>query len=293
MNEEKTRMIFMIIASLLAFIWIILLFVRKKKYMEIIKGVRRKGKKHFFADLLMVGINIIDLLKLKGSSERSIKLKKVLADNYGDKYTDFYYLILRARQFTIGFSALPIVFIVVSVQTISCFFLIVIIIVGLLIYDLEREERIIHDERKEAMITEFPRVISKLTLLISAGMPLREGWRRVSLSGDGLLYKEMQATMDEMSNGVMEVQAYKNFGSRCDVKEIQKFSSMLIQNMQKGSRELSGYMRDLASDMWNIRKDIAKKKGDKAASLLLVPTTLIFIGILIMVIAPAMAQMSL
>ena len=158
---------------------------------------------------------------------------------------------------------------------------------------MEREERIIHDERKEAMITEFPRVISKLTLLISAGMPLREGWRRVSLSGDGLLYKEMQATMDEMSNGVMEVQAYKNFGSRCDVKEIQKFSSMLIQNMQKGSRELSGYMRDLASDMWNIRKDIAKKKGDKAASLLLVPTTLIFIGILIMVIAPAMAQMSL
>ena len=103
----------------------------------------------------------------------------------------------------------------------------------------------------------------------------------------------MKNTVSEIENGTMEIQAYKDFGNRCEVKEIQKFSSMLIQNMQKGSGELTEYMRELSLEMWTTRKDIAKKKGDRAASLLMLPISLIFIGILLMILAPAFMQMSI
>ena len=293
MNEEKTRMIFMIAASVLALVWTVLLFVHKTKYRDIIAAVKRSGRAHCFADLLLIGFNLIELFHLNGSSARSQRLKKIIADNHGDKYADYYYLVCRGRQLTIAFSALPVVCVVAAVQTEPILIYLTMFLAGLFIYSCERDEAKAHDERKDRMLEQFPRVISKLALLICSGMPLREGWRRVAEGGEGELYDEMKNTVSEIENGTMEIQAYKDFGNRCEVKEIQKFSSMLIQNMQKGSGELTEYMRELSLEMWTTRKDIAKKKGDRAASLLMLPISLIFIGILLMILAPAFMQMSI
>ena len=293
MNEEKTRMIFMIAASVLALIWAVLLFVNKNKYREIINAVNRSGRSHCFADLLLIGFNLIELLHLKGSSSGSQRLKKIISDNHGSKYADYYYLVCRGRQLTIAFSTLPIVCIVAAIQTEPILIYLTMFVAGILIYSCERDESKAHDERKENMLEQFPRVISKLALLICSGMPLRESWRRVAVSGEGELYEEMRNTVSEIENGTMELQAYKDFGNRCEVKEIQKFASMLIQNMQKGSGELTEYMRELSLEMWTSRKDAAKKKGDRAASLLMLPISMIFIGILLMILAPAFMQMGI
>ena len=293
MNEEKTRMIFMIAASVLALIWAVLLFVNKNKYREIINAVKRSGRSHCFADLLLIGFNLIELFHLKGSSSGSQRLKKIISDNHGSKYADYYYLVCRGRQLTIAFSTLPIVCIVAAIQTEPILIYLTLFVAAILIYSCERDESKAHDERKENMLEQFPRVISKLALLICSGMPLRESWRRVAVSGEGELYEEMRNTVSEIENGTMELQAYKDFGNRCEVKEIQKFASMLIQNMQKGSGELTEYMRELSLEMWTSRKDAAKKKGDRAASLLMLPISMIFIGILLMILAPAFMQMGI
>ena len=113
----------------------------------------------------------------------------------------------------------------------------------------------------------------------------------VSVTGDRALYQEMRNTSMEIENGVMETDAYRNFAERCNVKEIRKFASLVIQNLKKGNEELAYFLKDLSDEMWEVKKNEVKQKGEKANSRLLLPMMLIFIGILIMILVPVFQQM--
>ncbi len=294
MIEERFGLICMIAATVTAVLWVVLLLVRRKKYKAIVAAVGRKNIiKNISAPLLQIGFNVIDLFHIKRDCRIRKSLKKWIAANHGEKFVDFYFLTILATQIASVFTLIPILLVMLAIGTdklgIVLFVIVQSAFVLMPIY-LEYEK---FCEKKENLLSEFPQVVSKLTLLMCSGMPIRECWKRVSLSGNGVLYLEMQNTIEELNNGVTEIEAYKNFGKRCDVKEINKFSSMLIQNMQKGSGELTGYMRELTAEMWDVKKTEAKKKGDKAASKLVFPTSLIFAGILLLIIVPAMLQIKI
>ena len=138
---------------------------------------------------------------------------------------------------------------------------------------------------------DLPQALSKLTLLINSGMVVRDAWKRTAITGTRQLYIEMQQTSLEIENGVMEIEAYRNFAERCGVKEVKKFSTLIIQNLKKGNEELAMFLNDLSDEMWEMKKNEVKQKGEKANSKLLLPVFLIFIGILILVLVPMMNGM--
>lgn len=294
MMEERFRLICMITASVTALLWVVLMLVRKKKYKPVIDAVGRKNViKKISAPLLQIGFNIIDLFHIRGEGRIWKMLKKWMAANHGERYVDFYFLTILSTQIASLFTLTPILFVMLATSIDELGIVLYLFTQCAFLFLPIYLEYSMFCEKKENLLSEFPHVVSKLTLLMCSGMPVRECWRRVALSGSGVLYLEMQNTMDELCNGVTEIDAYKNFGKRCDVKEINKFSSMLIQNMQKGSGELTGYMRELTAEMWDVKKTEAKKKGDKAASKLVFPTSLIFAGILLLIIVPAMLQIKI
>ena len=65
----------------------------------------------------------------------------------------------------------------------------------------------------------------------------------------------------------------------------------VIQNLKKGNEELAYFLKDLSDEMWEVKKNEVKQKGEKANSRLLLPMMLIFIGILIMILVPVFQQM--
>ena len=73
--------------------------------------------------------------------------------------------------------------------------------------------------------------------------------------------------------------------------DIKKFTSMLIQGMNKGNRELTEMMKEQSREIWNIRRNLIKQQGEKAASKLLIPMCIMFIGILIMIIVPIFSNL--
>ena len=101
----------------------------------------------------------------------------------------------------------------------------------------------------------------------------------------------MLQTCEEMKQGVAEIDAYQNFAERCEVKEIKRFTSSIIQNMVKGNAELTKFLREMSDEMWNEKKNMVKRKGEIANSKLLVPIMLIFIGILIVIMVPMFTSM--
>ena len=45
-------------------------------------------------------------------------------------------------------------------------------------------------------------------------------------------------------------------------------------------------VKEQSREIWNIRRNLIKQQGEKAASKLLIPICVMFVGILIMIIVP-------
>lgn len=93
-------------------------------------------------------------------------------------------------------------------------------------------------KREEEMLRDFSEVISKLALLTNAGMILKEAWEKVAFNGETIIYKEMQKSVEDMNNGMSEVEAFHSFGTRCVLADVKKAVSTMIQGMERVTRSL-------------------------------------------------------
>ena len=59
--------------------------------------------------------------------------------------------------------------------------------------------------------------------------------------------------------------------------------------MEKGGTELAGFLTRQSSELWSSRRQRMLQEGEKAATKLLLPIVLIFIGIIIIVMTAAFA----
>lgn len=149
------------------------------------------------------------------------------------------------------------------------------------------------EKRSEELLSDFSEVVSKLALLTNAGMILKEAWEVTANAGEGLFYQEMQNAVTEMQNGVSEAESLRRFGIRCMMPEIKKFSATLIQGIQKGNKELSSMLQNQSAEVWNLRKQNVRRQGEKAASKLMIPIVMMFLGIMLMIVVPIMANMGI
>ena len=60
----------------------------------------------------------------------------------------------------------------------------------------------------------------------------------------------------------------------------------MVQNIQKGGPDFALQLRDMNNESWEEKRHLAKRKGELAGSKLLIPTLIMFVGILIMIIVP-------
>lgn len=65
----------------------------------------------------------------------------------------------------------------------------------------------------------------------------------------------------------------------------------MIQNLLKGNEEIAYFLKEMSDEMWEEKKHLAKRKGEAANSKLLIPTVMIFVGILGMIMIPAFLTM--
>ncbi len=142
-------------------------------------------------------------------------------------------------------------------------------------------------KRHEEMEAAFASMLTKLALMVQAGMTASEALRRVAYSAEGLLYDELQQVVNNMNNGMSMEEALDEFVLRCPLREGKKFASLFRQNRRKGGPDFPNSLNEMAEQAWEERKNRAKTKGELADQKLLGPTLLMFIGILLMIMIPA------
>lgn len=282
------QLILLALATPFTLIWIYLAITGGKKYQKYTDS--SFAKEFQMSELLCVGFSVMRILHISTKTRAAQAKIREIAEIKGKKYAEYYYYMLLGAKTTYTYTIVIVVMLLSAMSNNKGLLFMGLIVGGLLILylDLALFDKL--TARRQEILLDLPQVLSKLTLLVDSGMVLRDAWKRVSITGERVLYQEMQNTNLEMENGVAEIDAYRNFAERCNVKEIRKFTSLIIQNLNKGNEELAYFMKDLSDEMWEVKKSQVKQKGEKANTQLLLPMMLILIGILIMVMVPVMQQ---
>jgi len=152
-------------------------------------------------------------------------------------------------------------------------------------------------ERNRMLMCDYPEMVNKLSLLLGAGMTVSSAWERIiklyeKQKTDGVLkerptYEEMIFTYREIGEGVGERTAYERFGERCALRPYRKLSSLIVQNLRKGSRGLTELMEAEADEAFELRKNNAKKLGEEAGTKLLAPMLLMLGIVMVIIMVPA------
>ncbi|MDO5702012.1 MAG: type II secretion system F family protein [Lachnospiraceae bacterium] len=151
-------------------------------------------------------------------------------------------------------------------------------------------------KRMEEMIMDYPNIVSKLVLLITAGMSLRKAFARIRDDYRDLVhrgrerragYEEIVRMSLEMERGVSELVAYENLGKRCRVPAYRTFSTLLIQNLTKGGDEMAAILRREADEAFEERKKRARILGEEAGTKLLLPMLLMLVIVMAILMVPA------
>ncbi|MBQ7944802.1 MAG: type II secretion system F family protein [Lachnospiraceae bacterium] len=155
------------------------------------------------------------------------------------------------------------------------------------------------EERDEQLRMDYPELVSKLALLIGAGMTVTNAWNRITADyrrkreKTGIkrfAYEEMLITTYELESGASQKDALEHFGKRCRAPCYIKLATLLSQNLRKGSTNVFDLLQEEATFALEDRKKLAKKKGEQAGTKLLFPMMLLLGIVMILMIVPAFSD---
>ena len=174
--------------------------------------------------------------------------------------------------------------------------MIVIAVIVLIYYKKKTKAKEEQKLRQKQLQYDYSEVISKLTLLLGAGMTVRRAWEKMiedymrkkkSAKDERIVYEQMYITDCQIKSGISEYKAYEEFGHRCQTREYLKLASLLQTNIKKGTKELKELLYQESYDAFEQRKSLAVKKGEEAATRLLMPMFMLLIVVMIIVMVPA------
>lgn len=155
--------------------------------------------------------------------------------------------------------------------------------------------------RRSQLLNEYPAFVSKVTLYLGAGLSMRNSFLKLGheginhiKSGQNANYLEMEISIlaHELEVGISETEVYAELGKRCGSREYMRFSTLLIQNLKKGSTNLVKLLEQEANDAFELRKNEARKLGEEASTKLLVPMIMMLSVVMIIIMVPAYLSFS-
>ena len=284
--------IMLLLASITTVLFLVNL-ARGKQYGYMVESL--DGGEYFLKELYVVGFSLNDgkIFKLRGKMERNLKKQAKLL--WGDRYYEYYanlawaqFLSLTLLVVSVGFSLSGFL----KTEQIPILLILVLLFVAAFWnLSLSRMKEKVQ-QRREACEADFPNMVSKLALLINSGMVLREAWRVTAYGKEGTLYTLMKQACEDMENGESDIGAIYKFGVTSDSASIKKFTSAMIQGMQKGNSELADFMVSQTSELWAHKRQMALQQGEVAAGKLIIPLGITFAGIIMIIVSAAMQSMS-
>jgi len=251
-------------------------------------------KEFMLTEIYCVGFKLLKIFDFQYKTQAANKLRENTAVLYSERYAEYYMRVLYAQKISITYLIFT-VGCAISALADGTDKLVMLGLTGVVAFTIyyyfsqQPADKI--KKRNERFMDEFPNAVSTIALLVNSGLILREAWREVSMSHDSELYMEMRKMNNDIDNGVSEIDALYAFGNRCVAPDIKKFTSFIVQGLEKGSKDLTSALRIQTNELWQMKKQNTLRRGELASSKLMIPLMVMFIGILIMVMGPIITNL--
>lgn len=241
-----------------------------------------------------IGFGICEKLHMKFRGRIGKKMRKDVVVLYGEKYAEYYLRVYYAQRITFSVLLADVFLFLLCVcssedRMMMFVMMIVVILVVNYYYITLLAEKI--KKNSDKYLIQFPNVASTMALLVNAGMIITEAWEIIAKSGNDDLHKQMKITLDEIENGVSFGNALSRFSNRCATMEIRKFTSSVLQSMEKGNRELADALNVMSKELWYEKKQRVLQLAEVSGNKVLIPIMMMFVGILVMIMAPIVTNM--
>lgn len=275
-------------------ITLVLLLVSKRN-IEYVNETSELNKDQYpFKDIMPMGLLIADKIGMEKFKEQNKLLYEKMVSMYGIEVDETFRLHM-ANKIMLAIIAVNIVyFVVLANGTLNILMILAGPIGGIVTYflaDSLQEEQF--KKRTKEIKYDFPEFLTQLVLLINAGLTLERAWGKIleHAEQETALVDEMRKTYKDIKSTKPLNQTLNDLSRRCKVREISKFTSIVLQNINKGSGDMVFMLQQLSEECWVERKLAAKQKGEEASSKLLFPMMLMLLAVFAVVLVPAMMQM--
>lgn len=279
-----------IIAVVFLLLYALLTLMFMKKYSGVTDAV--DSKIFTLKECYFLGFGVIEIYeklthKKISQNPKAMTHIRELIEVFGRDNAEFFFYVERSSMISMLVLCIPLGFMAGCVTGMYIGLIGGILIAALLINTSRSHIKEMIKQKKEEIVVEFPQMVSKITLLINAGMAVRRAWDEVACSNyENKLYEEMRTTSMDIQQGMAIEDAINLFAQRCATKEVRKFASIYIQAVQKGASESIASMKEMSDAAWEEKKQLARQKGATASQKLTTPNMLMFVGLIILVIGP-------
>lgn len=146
--------------------------------------------------------------------------------------------------------------------------------------------------RGERYQKQLPCFIQEMAVFLGTGMSVKKSFEKVSQAmlrqkEQEFLGKEIGEMLARIMEGENELKAYQDFGEQAAVPEYRRFMALIIQNIRKGTYQMSEMLNLMARQAYSEQLRQVRIQGEKVSARLLIPMVALLCLVLMMVITPA------
>ena len=284
--------ILLAVGSVLSLLFVFML-IKGQKYNYMIDAL--EGDDFPLKTIYCAGLALQDIKVFRPFGKVASYLRENTKLVYSRKFSEFYTRIIWAQALSFGIMCCCVCFLLTALLPDMSGLLALMGIVMLILpgyYFVSHVGELVQ-KRRDACDEEFPNAIAKLALIVNSGVILHDSWEVVAHGNTGEFYDLMQKSCLEMQNGKSDIDAIYEFGIQSGSDTVKKFTSALIQSIERGGGELPSFLSNQSKELWQHRRQVMLQKGEKAVGALLMPIALMFLGVMLIVISAAMQSFSL
>ena len=146
----------------------------------------------------------------------------------------------------------------------------------------------------------YPDVINQLTMLLEAGMTIRQAWQKMAVQYE-IKRKRQLIEKDEILERILcmnrrllegenERTAYERFAEEVNVRCYHRLMRTCISYLEKGTTGLCAYLNEECRQAYDQRILHAKKLGEEASTKMLLPLMLMMLLVMVIVMLPAIIE---
>ena len=145
----------------------------------------------------------------------------------------------------------------------------------------------------EELEKDYAQIVSKFTMLLSAGLSVRNAWERIVIMqrrkgiSEKIIDEELRWGLREMQKGIPEMSVYERFGQRVGEVHFKKLMALFISDKKRGTLPLLDAMNQEMLCAWEEQKRKTRQQGEKIGTKLLLPMMGMLSVVFLIVLIPA------